>query len=101
MVARSRPFELLSPGFVAVREELGTSSGLTRSGYSPPAPFTTVEVSVGDAPGSVLAGLSAENGDHLLGFHVRPPSARPAATDPAHCTTGGQVQTCRMRQLWT
>ncbi|MGH3364792.1 MAG: hypothetical protein ACRDOW_08685 [Nocardioidaceae bacterium] len=69
MVARSRPFELLSPGFVAVREELGTSSGLTRSGYSPPAPFTTVEVSVGDAPGSVLAGLSAENGDHLVGFH--------------------------------
>jgi hypothetical protein len=69
VVERFRPFELISPRLVAVFAELGPTEEHVRSTYSPPAPFTTVEVTTSDAGGTVFAGLSAENGDHLLGFH--------------------------------
>lgn len=68
-VATTRLFEPLSPGFVAVDERPGTVEGLAPSGYSPPAPFVTVEVSLGPGPGTTVAGLVADNGDHLLAFH--------------------------------
>lgn len=69
VVGRVRPFEVVSPGFVAVRREPGPSDGLTRSGYSPPAPYTAVEVTLGSGRGTALAGLAADDGDHLLGFY--------------------------------
>ncbi|HEU4512139.1 MAG TPA: hypothetical protein VFR87_03445, partial [Nocardioidaceae bacterium] len=73
VVGRFRPFEVLSPGFVEVSEDAGRCDGLVRSGWSPPAPF--VAVSVDASRGArILAGLAAENGDHLLGFHD--PAAR-------------------------
>lgn len=68
-VGRFRPFELLSPGFVPLHDEVGRVGDLVRSRYTPPAPFSAVEVEVLPGTGStVLAGLSAPNGDHLLGF---------------------------------
>ncbi|MFZ5848151.1 MAG: hypothetical protein ACOYX5_12290 [Actinomycetota bacterium] len=69
VVDRTRLFEPLSPGFVAVDEQPGSADGLVRSEYSPPAPFVTVEVALGSGPGTTVAGLAAANGDHLLGFH--------------------------------
>jgi hypothetical protein len=69
VVDRFPPFDLLPPRFVAVRDELGPTEGMVRSAWSPPAPFVTVEVTTSDADGVAFAGLSAENGDHLLGFH--------------------------------
>ncbi len=69
VVGRSRPFEVVSPGFVAVEQEPGSCDGLTRSTYNPPAPFTVVELTLGAGRATVLAGLAAESGDHLLGFY--------------------------------
>ena len=70
MVEQFRPFELVAPGSVEVSHEGGRSDDLTPSGYSPPAAFTAVEVTVRDAgDATVLAGLAASNGEHLLGFH--------------------------------
>ena len=64
---RFRPFEPLAPAFVALEEPGGPVSGLTRSTWSPPAPFATVLADVPDPSAPVAVGLSAANGDHLLG----------------------------------
>ena len=69
LVGRVRPFEILSPGFVAVERQPGACEGLTRSDYTPPAPFTAVEVTIAAARGTVLAGLVSDEGDHLVGFY--------------------------------
>jgi hypothetical protein len=69
VVARTRPFELLSPGFVALEERPGPVQGRTRGDYSPLAPYTTVEVSIDQARGTVVAGLTSDDGAHLLGFY--------------------------------
>ena len=67
---RLRPFELLDPGFVGVQAPPGRADGLTRSAYSPPAPFVTVEAGVeGARAARVLVGLAAPDGDHVLAFH--------------------------------
>lgn len=67
LVGRFRPFEVVSPNFVAASSDGGSVDGLVRSDWSPPAPFAAVEVDVdGDA---VVSGLAAANGDHLLAFH--------------------------------
>jgi hypothetical protein len=69
VVGRFRPFEVVSPGFVAVSEAQGRVDGLVRSAYSPPAPFTAVQAGV--VPGCavpVVAGLAAD-GAHLLAIH--------------------------------
>lgn len=71
VVARLRPFELLSPGFTAVDVGATTSDGLVLGDWSPPAPYATVEVTPGDGEATVLAGLAAPDGDHLLAF-LRP-----------------------------
>jgi len=68
VLGRTRPFEVVAPGFVAVEQAPGPCDGLTRSRYTPPAPFIAVEVTLGPDRATVLAGLVAENGDHLLGF---------------------------------
>lgn len=69
VVARLRPFEVVAPEFVAVSAEAARADGLVRSAYSPPAPFTAVEVAVAQGDGAtVLAGLAADDGDHLLAF---------------------------------
>ncbi len=69
VVGRSRPFELVSPGFVGAQAEAASADALVRSDWSPPAPFAAVEVAVERGGGTVLAGLAAEDGDHLLGFY--------------------------------
>jgi hypothetical protein len=69
VVARSRPFELVSPGFVAASAEPAAYDGLVGSAWSPPAPYAAVEVTVEHGRGTLLAGLSAEGGDHLVAFH--------------------------------
>jgi hypothetical protein len=69
VVARTRPFEVLSPGFVALEERPGSVQGLTRSGYSPPAPYATVELTVEEARGTVVAGFTHDDGPYLLGFY--------------------------------
>ncbi len=92
LVGRFRPFELVSPGFVAATSEAGPADGLVRSDWSPPAPFAAVEVELrggpgsgGPASGTVVAGLAADNGDHLLAFH-----------DPATGAVGLEVRTGAM-----
>lgn len=67
VIGRSRPFALVAPGFVGAAVERASYDGLTRSAYSPSAPFTAVEVTVG-AAGTVLAGLASGADEHLLAF---------------------------------
>lgn len=72
VVARHRPFAVSSPGFTAVDLDPGPSRGLTRSGYSPPAPFVSVVVETRPRTGGtgvVLAGLASASGEHLLACH--------------------------------
>ncbi|HEY0773320.1 MAG TPA: hypothetical protein VGD51_04500, partial [Nocardioidaceae bacterium] len=54
---------------VTVEERPGRTEGRTRSDWSPPAPYATVEVTIGDADGKVFAGLAADGGPHLLGIY--------------------------------
>jgi hypothetical protein len=64
VVDRQRPFDLIAPRFVAVDEPL-VPGDLQRSGWSPPAPFVTVEASA-PSRGTLRVGLAATNGDHLF-----------------------------------
>ena len=67
--SRYRPFEVVSPAFVA-DEVAGPVGGpvsgreLHRSDHSPAAPFAAVEL--GSVAGEVRAGLATVDGDHLL-----------------------------------
>ncbi|HEX6487236.1 MAG TPA: hypothetical protein VF012_11030 [Nocardioidaceae bacterium] len=72
VVEQFRPFELVSPGFVGASPAPSSYDGLTRSAYSPPAPFTTVEVAVESARGTVVAGLASGRDEHLLAFWDAP-----------------------------
>lgn len=65
-VARTRPFALLAPGFVAVDRTPEPATGLVLADEGPPAPFAAVEVRVDAAEGSVAAGLASAAGDHVL-----------------------------------
>jgi hypothetical protein len=69
VVARARPFELLSPGFVALEERPGSVQGLTRGHYTPPAPYATVELNVDEARGTLVVGFTHDDGPYLLGFY--------------------------------
>jgi hypothetical protein len=69
VVARSRPFDLLSPGFVALEERPGPVQGLTRSDYTPLAPYATVELTIERARGTLVAGFTSDEGPYLLGFY--------------------------------
>ncbi len=64
-----RPFDVLSPGFVAVEQGPVVESGTHRSHYTPPAPFTTVELTLDRVTGRVVAGLTDEAGNGLIGFY--------------------------------
>jgi hypothetical protein len=83
VAVRHRPFELVAPGFVGTTDAaVGACDGPVRSGYSPPVPFVGVEVEVRDTGGAtVLAGLSAGDGDSLLGFY-----------DPVRCRAGLELR---------
>lgn len=65
---RSRPFELLAPGFVAAKEGTAAPGGgdLTLHARGPEAPFATVEARLPGARGAVALGLATEEGDHVL-----------------------------------
>ena len=85
-VGRFRPFEVVSPGFVALTHPGGRTSGLVRSDHSPPAPFLAVECEVVPRPrGQVAVGLAAGNGDRLVAFH-----------DASRRRVGVEVRTGRM-----
>lgn len=67
---RYRPFHVVAPAFVAEqRPDVGRIEQLTRSARSPAAPFAAVEVDVEDQAGTVVAGLSTPDGDHVLATH--------------------------------
>jgi len=66
--SRYRPFELISPQFVAVSSQADDGE-LQRADTGPGAPFCAVEVSVDRPDGLVLAGLATPAGDHLLAFY--------------------------------
>ncbi len=87
LVGRTRPFELVSPGFVEIDDGPGRYDGLTRSAWSPPAPFVAVEVDVSGSGGTLLAGLAAD-GEHLLGF-----------LDPASGEAGIEIRTAGLTSV--
>lgn len=83
VVERFRPFEIVAPGFVVVDEPAARSQGLRRDPVSPAAPFVAIEVGLPDRPSApVVAGLAAENDEHLLGV-----------VDPVRRTAGIEVRT--------
>lgn len=64
---RYRPFEVVASAFVAEhRPRLGEVDRLTRVDRSPEAPFAAVEVEVERQAGTVVAGLSTADGDHVV-----------------------------------
>lgn len=69
-VARTRPFALLAPGFVALDRTPEPAAGLVLADEGPPAPFAAVELDVRAAGraagGSVAAGVASPAGDHVL-----------------------------------
>ncbi|HEX6247334.1 MAG TPA: hypothetical protein VFZ64_05635 [Nocardioidaceae bacterium] len=71
--SRSRPFHLVSPGFVGVRRAaLGEVDSVSASDYTPAAPFTAIELGVVAAESAtVVLGLSAGAAEHVLGFYDR------------------------------
>lgn len=67
---RFRPYHVVAPEFVAVsRPRLGEVDRMTRSDRSPEAPFAAVEVDVQRQAGTVVAGLSTADGDHVVATH--------------------------------
>jgi hypothetical protein len=67
IVGRSRPFEVVSPGFEQVVDAPRTLAALHISGDSPVAPFAAVEAAVAPAETSrVAVGLVTAQGDGVL-----------------------------------
>jgi len=64
IVSRSRPFELVAPGFAVVQTDDAQGSSVE----GPAAPYAAVEVAVTSSGtrGSVSAGLATADGDHVL-----------------------------------
>jgi hypothetical protein len=68
---RYRPYQLVAPAFVAeCRARVGEVDRLTRSDRSPEAPFAAVELEVQHQAGTVAAGLSTPDDDHVLATHT-------------------------------
>lgn len=63
--SRYRPFELIAPGFVAVRKR-PRAVDMELSDVSPEAPFCCVEGKVTARSGTVVLGLATDDGRHLL-----------------------------------
>jgi hypothetical protein len=95
LVGRFRPFEVLSPGFVAVSERGGRVQGLVRSGYSPPAPFTAVTVEIDPACAvPTLAGLAAAGPAHRAAAgNTAAPDHLLAVHEPATGRVGIEIRT--------
>jgi hypothetical protein len=68
---RYRPFDVVGPGFEAVREPaVGPMTELAVADGSPRAPYAAVELEVADAGDAVvLAGLATAGGDHVLAVY--------------------------------
>jgi hypothetical protein len=67
---RFRPYHVVAPEFVAeTRSPTDEVDELTRSERSPEAPFAAVEVDVQQQGGTVVAGLSTPDGDHVIATH--------------------------------
>lgn len=64
-----RPFDLLSPGFVAHHAGWAALPELTRTEVGPLAPYAAVRLDVAEVTGTLRAGLVAENGDAVLGHY--------------------------------
>lgn len=68
---RHRPFEVVAPGFVEVRDAGGFTDQVTRIDASPVAPFAGIEVDVVGSEGVVVAGLTSRWGNGVLVTHDR------------------------------
>jgi hypothetical protein len=66
---RHRPFQVVAPGFVEVRDVGGFADTVTRHPASPVVPFAGIEVDVVGSEGVVVAGLTSEQGDGVLVAH--------------------------------
>lgn len=63
MVARSRPFALVSPGFEQLAAAAAPMESVHHTGTSPPAPFAAIEIDVLGPTAQLTAGLLTAEGD--------------------------------------
>ncbi len=92
---RYRPFQVVASAFVAeARPRLGEVDRLTRVDRSPEAPFAAVEVEVERQAGTVVAGLSASDGDHVVATHGA--TDRTAAIEVRSAGRSRVVRRCRI-----
>ncbi len=96
--SRYRPFELVAPGFVAVRRgaaDLREEAGVATSDQGPPAPFCALEAEVSGPSARVELGLRTPDGStHVVGFFDRA-----QGRVGIEVRTGGRSRLVRRRKL--